>query len=339
MDFSQLMGMAGGHAEARAIQTGLKLGLFNALRERELDAAPLATAIGCDRRATMLLGNALAAIGLLTQSDGRYRLTEPALRFLLQSSPEYLGDMILFDEALWETWGRLDEAVRTGQPARAADMYQSRPEETARFIRAMDSLVRARGDAGWTADKIDLSGVRTLADIGGGPGTYLIEFLRRWPELRGIIFDLPATLNFARPILREAAPSMLQRIELRELDYNREEIPGPLDVIFMSNIIHSEDEAANASLIAKSFRALETGGALIIKDHIMDTALVSPQAGAVFSLYLLLTTRGRDYSFDEVGGWMRAAGFTDIAIEMLPSPPFSSSLVLAHKRPTGGHGA
>src|SRR5690349_5664217 len=157
MDFSQLMGMAGGHAEARAIQTGLKLGLFNALRERELDAAPLATAIGCDRRATMLLGNALAAIGLLTQSDGRYRLTEPARRFLLQSSPEYLGDMILFDEALWETWGRLDEAVRTGQPARAADMYQSRPEETARFIRAMDSLVRARGDAGWTADKIDLS--------------------------------------------------------------------------------------------------------------------------------------------------------------------------------------
>jgi SAM-dependent methyltransferase len=339
MDFSQLMGMAGGHAEARAIQTGLKLGLFEGLREQELNAASLATALGCDRRATMLLANALAALGLLTQSDGRYRLTEPSQRFLLLSSPDYLGGMILFDEALWETWGRLDEAVRTGKPARATDMYQSRPEETARFIRAMDSLVRARGDDSWTADKLDLSGVRTLADIGGGPGTYLIEFLQRWPELHGIIFDLPATLEIARQILQERAASMLGRIELRELDYNRDEIPGPLDVIFMSNIIHSEDEAANASLIAKSFRALRTGGTLIIKDHIMDAALVSPQAGAVFSLYLLLTTRGRDYSFDEVEGWMRAAGFADIAIQMLPSPPFSSSLVLAHKRQTGGGGA
>jgi hypothetical protein len=125
---------------------------------------------------------------------------------------------------------------------------------------------------------------------------------------------------------------MLDRIDLHELDYNRHDIPGPLDAIFMSNIIHSEDEAANQALIAKSFRALRAGGMLIIKDHVMDTALVNPPAGAVFSLYLLLTTRGRDYSFDEVGEWMRAAGFTDIAIEMLPSPPFSSSLVLAHKR-------
>src|SRR5690242_3930520 len=103
MDFSQLMGMAGGHAEARAIQTGLKLCLFEALRDQEVDAASLATALGCDRRATMLLANALAALGLLSQSDGRYRLTEPARRFLLQSSPEYLGGMILFDEALWQT--------------------------------------------------------------------------------------------------------------------------------------------------------------------------------------------------------------------------------------------
>ncbi|MGH7864477.1 MAG: methyltransferase, partial [Candidatus Binataceae bacterium] len=56
-----------------------------------------------------------------------------------------------------------------------------------------------------------------------------------------------------------------------------------------------------------------------------------PRAGAVFSLYLLLTTRGRDYSCDEVAGWLTSAGFVDVGVQALPSPPFTSSLVVAKK--------
>src|SRR5207245_743130 len=163
----------------------------------------------------------------------------------------------------------------------------------------MDSLVRARGDAQWTAEKLDLSSAQTVADVGGGPGTYLMEFLNRWPHLRGIIFDLAPTLEVSRTIIEERGGSIRNRLALRALDYNRDEIPGPLDLIFLSNIIHSEDEAANSALIAKCFRALRTYGLLVIKDHIMDSELIYPAAGAVFSLSLLLTTCGRDYGFDE----------------------------------------
>lgn len=331
IELTQLMGMAGGHAEARAIQTALKLGVFEALHPDERDLDDLAAAIHCERRATMLLANALAALGLLRKKAGRYGLSDAAHRFLLEESPEYLGGMILFDEALWSTWGRLDESIRSGHPARAPDMYQSHPEETGRFIRAMDSLVRARGDALWTAQKLDLSWARTVGDLGGGPGTYLIEFLRRWPHLRGILFDLPATLEVTRRIVNERGGSLSERLALHAMDYNRGEIPGPLDVIFMSNIIHSEDEAANAALVAKCFRTLAPGGLLVIKDHIMEGELTRPAAGAVFSLYLLLTTHGRDYSFEETAEWLRGAGFTGVRLEALPSPPFSSSMVLARK--------
>jgi SAM-dependent methyltransferase len=331
IDFTRLMGMAGGHAEARAIQTALKLGLFEALHPDQRDSDRLAAAIHCERRATMLLANAMVALGLLRKSAGDYALTDAARRLLLEHSPEYLGGMILFDEALWSTWGKLDESIRSGRPARASDMYQSDPDETSRFIRAMDSLVRARGDAVWTADQLDLSWAQTLADLGGGPGTYLLEFLRRWPHLRGILFDLPATLEVTRRLVSERGGSLHERLALHELDYNRDEIPGPLDVIFMSNIIHSEDETANAALVAKCSRALGPNGLLVIKDHIMEAELTVPAAGAVFSLYLLLTTHGRDYSSEEVAGWMRGTGFIDVRIETLPSPPFSSSMVLARK--------
>lgn len=332
MDFAGLAALAGGHAEARAIQVALKLKLFQALAAGERDAAELAAASGCDQRATMILANAMVALGLLEKNAARYRLAATARRFLVESSDEFLGGMIAFDEALFPLWVRLEESVRSGVPARAPDMFQQRPEETERFIRAMDSLVRARGDAHYLAANLDLSGVELLADVGGGPGTYLVEFLKRWPGLRGAICDLPATLAVARDILARRDRIALERIELVSFDYSRDEIPVRCGAILLSNVIHSETEETNRTLAHKCFRALIPGGQLIVKDHVMNRELTEPAAGALFSLYLLLTTHGRDYSFEEVRGWLADAGFVEIELRTLPSPPFSSSLVIARKR-------
>jgi SAM-dependent methyltransferase len=239
--------------------------------------------------------------------------------------------MILFDEAIFPLWSRLEDSNRTGQPARTPDMFQHSPEETALFIRAMDSLVKARGDDLWTAANLDLSGAASLADVGGGPGTYLIELMRRNPRMEGTILDLPATLAVAREILHERGNGIARRIALIEYDYRREELSARFDAIFLSNIIHSEDARTNRALLGRCYRGLNPGGIVIIKDHIMNAALTKPAAGAIFSLYLLLTTPGRDYSFDEVAQWLRENGFDDIRCRTLPSPPFSSSLVTARR--------
>ncbi|MGB9382818.1 methyltransferase [Candidatus Binatus sp.] len=331
MDFAELAALASGHAEARAIQTALKLGIFDLLEQSPLDDAALAAAIPANRRATALIANAMVALGLLDKRAQRYSLTEAARRYLLRSSPEYLGGLILFDEAFFQTWTNLEQTIRTGLPARPTDMFQSRPEETERFIRAMDSLTRARGDAAYVAGRLDLSKVSTIADIGGGPGTYTVAMLRRWPHLRATIYDLPATLEVARKILAEREPASLARIDLVRFDYLYDEIPSRCGALFMSNIIHSEDETDNAQVMRKCFRALEPGGLIIIKDHIMNADLTEPKAGAIFALYLLMATRGRDYSFDEVSRWLGDAGFADIKHEVLPSPPFTSSMVIARK--------
>ncbi len=323
--------MASAHAEARAIQTALKLRLFESLKDGELEEQGLARKLGTEPRATGLLANALVALGLLAKHGGRFALAETARRFLLEASDEYLGGMILFEEALWEVWGRLASSIQSGQPARTPDMFQARPAETARFIRAMDSLVRARGDARHLAESLDLSAMARIGDVGGGPGTYMAAFLRRWPNLRAAIYDLPATLEVARRILGERERGLSGRIDLVAVDYLKDEIPGPNDVLFLCNVIHSETEETNAELVKKCFRALASGGRLLIKDHIMNPDLTGPRAGAVFSLHLLLLTRGRNYSFDELSEGLRRAGFGAIEERQLPSPPFISSLVIARK--------
>ena len=101
MDFAELAALASGHAEARAIQTALKLGIFDMLEPAPLDDAALAAAISANRRATALIANAMVALGLLDKRANRYSLTEASRRYLLRSSAEYLGGLILFDEAIF----------------------------------------------------------------------------------------------------------------------------------------------------------------------------------------------------------------------------------------------
>jgi SAM-dependent methyltransferase len=331
MEFTELAALAGAHAEARAIQVALKLGMFELLAQASQTENAIAATLGTDPRATMLLANAMVALGLLEKHAGNYRLSSTADQYLVKSSPEYLGGMILFDEAIFPYWATLEDSIRSGACARLPDMFQSAPEDTERFIRAMDSLTRARGDAAWVAEHLDLAGIRTVADLGGGPGTYLAAIVRRHSKVRGAVWDLPATLKVTRRILAERETDIAERIELLEVDYHEARLPGPVDAVFLSNIVHSEQEAENTHLMAKCFDAIAPGGLIAIKDHVMNRDLTNPRAGAVFSLYLLLTTRGRDYSFDEIARWLSAAGFVDTKMQMLPSPPFTSSLVTARR--------
>ncbi|HEY7534798.1 MAG TPA: methyltransferase, partial [Thermodesulfobacteriota bacterium] len=229
---------------------------------------------------------------------------------------------------LWNTWGSLEQSIRSGNPARKADMFQKNAEETERFIMAMHSLVNARGDAEILSDKLDFSRAKTLLDIGSGPGTYPIQFLRKYPNLKITILDLPRTLSITKKVLRNEQIS--GRIRLVERDYNSGEIPKGFDIAFLSNIIHSESEEANQKLLKKVYRALNPRGKIIIKDHILDSTLTSPAVGAIFSINMLLTTKGRDYSFRELRNWLINAGFEKIRWIRL-KPPLTSSLVIGRK--------
>lgn len=330
MDFTDLTRLAGGFAEARAIQAAVKLGLFDALAGGNLDTVEVASRLQTDPRATEVLLNALAAIGILGKNDRRFSLTPVSATYLVQTSPRYLGGMILFDASLWDAWGRLEETVRSGLPPRAPDMFQGRPEETGRFIAAMHSLVEARGDAAYLAENLDFEGVKELLDVGSGPGTYPVHFCRRVADLRVTIFDLPGTLEITEEII--AGSGVEDRITLHSGDYRVDPLPGGFQMAFLSNIIHGESGEENERLVGRLHGALEPGGRIVIKDHILDDGKTHPPVGAVFSLLMLLTTaKGRCYSFSEVKGWLEKTGFGRIAEIPLPSPPFTSSLVVAEK--------
>lgn len=329
MNYSLLTRLVSGHVEARIIQVAVKMAVFDSLKGRNLNASSLALSLNADSRGTELLLNALVAIGLLEKEGDRFSLNRVSSEFLISDSPKYYGHMILFDSSLWSTWGSLEQAVRTGGAVRSPDMYQGDPQETERFIMAMDSLVKARRDAEVLASILDLSEVKDMLDVGSGPASYAIYLCRKNPGLRVKLFDLPETMKITERCVK--ASGLEERIQLITGDYRCDPIPGKYQLVFLSNIIHLEGEKENLRLMEKLSPCLERGGRIVIKDHIMDDSLTDPHVGATFSLLMLLTTRyGRCYSFREVQNWLKPAGFTSISQVPLPAP-LNSSLVVAYK--------
>src|SRR5215510_14892078 len=329
MNFTEVMRLAGGHVEARLTQTALELAIFDALEDSAATAEVVAKRLKLEPKATELLLNALTALELLHKGKEHFSLNEIAAKYLLKSSPQYVGAMIRFESELWACWEKLPEAIRSGQPVRPPNMYQEEPTETEIFIKAMDSLVKTRGDAEVIANAIDWSEVTEVLDVGSGPATYPIMLCQRFPNLHAKIFDLPGTLVLTRSFVRRAG--MQDRIELIAGDYRKDPIPGRYDLVFLSNIIHGEGEHDNAALVRKLASSLKLGGRLVVKDHILDDSRTTPPVGAIFSLLMLLTTEsGRCYSFSEIKSWMEHASLSRVQRLDLPKP-LTSSLVIGVK--------
>jgi SAM-dependent methyltransferase len=306
----------------------VNLGVFDALDAGGRSAAEIAGRLGSDARATELLLNALVALRLVRKDGASFKETETSRAFLASASRTSYADMVRFDAALWPLWERLEESVRTGRPAREANAFQGSAEETARFVDGMASLAHARGDARVLAETLDLASARRVLDVGGGPGTYAVEFCRRHPELEVTVFDLPGTLAVTRRHVGESG--LEERIRLVAGDYGRDPLPEEHDVAFLSNVVHGEDERANRSLFRKLFGALVPGGRVLIKDHVTDESGTSPAPAAIFSIEMLLCTRGRDYAYAELRAWLLEAGFARVEVDVLP-PGLNSTLVTAHK--------
>ena len=328
MDFSELGRISSGFVQSRILQVAVKLGVFGVIGSGGIFSEEVAKAIDTDPGATELFLNAFVALKILDKEGRRFYNTESSLEYLVEDSPKYFGDMLLFEEGLWDMWGKLEESLQTGKPARPTDMFQNREQETERFIMAMHALVKARGDAEILSNMLDFTWAETMIDIGSGPGTYPMKFLQKYPQLKITIFDLPGTLMITRRVLQKEG--MSGKIEIVEGNYNTDEIPKGFDVVFLSNIIHSEGEENNRRLMSKVYKTLNSGGEVIIKDHILDDTLTSPAVGAIFSVQMLLTTGGRDYSFEEVRAWLEDAGFEKPEWIKL-GPPLTSSLVVCRK--------
>jgi SAM-dependent methyltransferase len=300
-----ILTLSGSYWESHALHAGVLLDVFSPLAAGPLGASDLAGKIGCDARALEMLLVALTALKLLAKSGGRYSLSESARSFLVKDSPRYVGYMIRHHHHLTAPWSRLHEAVATGSPVRSS-MGQAERED---FLLGMFN--NAMGIAPGLAQTLPLTGSKRLLDVGGGPGTYAVQFCLAHPDLRATVFDLPGSRIIAEGVAERFG--VAGRVDFAPGDYLVDDLPQGYDAAWLSQILHAESPEGCLVILRKAVRALNPGGALFVHEFLLDDAMDGPLFPALFALNMLVQTpRGQAYREGQVRAMLAEVGLTDI---------------------------
>jgi len=295
----ELYSMITGFQKSRIILTAFELEIFTLLSNNKKSAKEIAKNRGLDTNALERLMNALCALELLEKKNEKFSNLPIAEKFLVKAKPNFLS-RIYHSVNLWNSWSSLTQVVKTGTVPHQTQITDKEDDWLKNFIGAMHN--RAKKTAPVTIQNIDLEGVNSLLDIGGGSGVFAMAFKNKKNELKSTVFDLPNVIPLTKEYIKKEG--FEGKIHTIAGNYLKDDIGSGYDLIFLSAIIHSNSFEENQELILKCATALNPNGRIVIDDFIMDEDKTSPVRGAIFSINMLVGTKsGTTYSEGEIKSW------------------------------------
>jgi len=295
--------------KSRILLSGFELDLFTNIDETGTTSNQLADKLHLDEHACERIMNALVSLEFLTMQDQFFFNTPESFTFLSKKSPEYLGGL-MHSNQLWNTWSNLTQVVKTGDAAHRAEINERGEEWLFPFIHAMHD--RAKKQAPQQLATIDLLGIQSVLDVGGGSGAYSMEFVTKKPGLEATVFDLPNVVPITQKFIDKEG--FTGKIKTHTGDYTTDDLPKGFDLVFLSAIIHSNSLEVNQDLIKKCYSALNKNGKIIIQDWIMNIDRTKPTSGAIFAINMLVGTEAGDcFTEQEVTEMLSSAGFATIS--------------------------
>lgn len=323
----KVLDIAGSFKPACLLAAAAELGVFDALTDGPMTAEGLARQLDTDERATTMLLDALAATDFLTKDADKYALAGGVAELLSESSPEGVLAMVRHLANCMRNWAQLAEVTQTGRPPTRKASIRGEHADLEAFIEAMNEISRPLAPG--LVEAIGPPKFSHLLDLGGGPGTWTIEFLRAAPDARATLFDLPDVIPIARKHI--ASAGLADRVTLVGGNFDTDDtLPGGADLVWVSAIVHMNSRQENRDMFTKIHAALVDGGRILVRDIVMDQSHTSPPAGAMFAINMLVNTpAGGTYTLGELSEDLIAAGFRDP--NLLHSGQFMDSVVEAIK--------
>jgi SAM-dependent methyltransferase len=318
------------HAVALAY-AAVKLGLPDKMGERSWAADDLASALKLSAPHLDRFLRGLVTQGICAeQGDGSYALG-PLGRSLHSDSPSRLAHKVaIVVEQYWLPWAQLLHTVRSGEPAFehvfGTDVWAWRNEN----FKGGDAFAaylagETFGAATPIVAALDVTGVRTVADLGGGHGGLIAAILKAYPDLSGILFDLPETLIGAKEFLK--THDVDKRVTLAGGDFLAE-VPVEADLYLLKSVLQHWDDAAARAILESCREAMPAQAKLVVIERLSPKLASDDPAAAMLDLHMMVITGGRVRTADDFKRLL-----TDAGLALSHVAPTSSGLSLLEAIP------
>ena len=265
--------MMTGYWLARALHVIAELGVADLLRDGPRTSAELAVACGAHEPTLYRVLRALASEGVFAQLENRRFGLTPLAQLLRSDDPSSMRALarLYGADGQYTAWADLLESVRSGQPAfprrfgmSAWEHRSSRPDLDAVFNEAMAKMTQEVAHA--VVSAYDFSGTTKIIDVGGGHGSLLASILRAYPEMTGVLLDLPRVIEGARPILEAAG--VADRCQTIGQDFF-ESIPEGGETYLLAQVLHDWNDERCGVILQNCRHAMYPGGRLLVIEQVL----------------------------------------------------------------------
>ena len=228
------------------------------------EIAELAAAAGCDAGALhAVLGHLVSKGVFAEESPGRFSCNRAAEQL---AETRFL-DLDGIGGRMAHTWGTLLDYVRTGRPAYQQVFGRPFWEDLAAHPRIAADFDALMGPAGHGVPDYDIElsdgweAIRTVVDVGGGTGTMLASLLRRHPQARGILVDLPGTVARAGEIIESFGVS--DRVTVAGQSFF-DPLPAGADLYLLKSVLNDWADEQTVAILRRCAEAVPPEGRIAV---------------------------------------------------------------------------
>jgi hypothetical protein len=236
----------------------------------------------------------LASMGIFKEEAGKRFALTPAGELLKSDVPgtmRYFA-MMFGDEWTTRAYEHFAGCLRTGQDGvsqaygkHVFDLLAERPEQLATFQAAMTSGSTLAGEA--VTQAYDFSGIKRLADVGGGHGALLASILRRNPNMQGVLFDRP---EIVADVPQDRFAGCEGRIAIEAGSFF-DRVPDGCDAYIMKHIIHDWSDEHCRTILALMRAKLPKDGRVLVCEMVV-TDEPGPTPAKMLDIEMLVMTVG-----------------------------------------------
>src|SRR6201981_1390093 len=268
----QLTRILNGAALSRAVSTIAELGVARLVQSGQPQPIEyLAEATKTHEPSLYRILRFLASHGLFQETKNRYFDHTPLSAALRTDAPGSFRAGAQMFHHIFAGWDGLHHSIQTGEPgfnkvfgAPIFDYIQAHPQMCPMWRAGMTSFNCHATTA--MLDAYDFTGINVLADIGGGNGSLLSAVLSRYPNMKGILFDLGHVIGRAKEKLKAAG--LAERCTLIEGSFF-ESIPAGADAYLFRHIIHDWTDEQCTRILGHCRKVIPANGKLLIVDCVV----------------------------------------------------------------------